>query len=170
MKTTEFDEIYQRYFSDVFLYLRSVSSDPSVAEELTQETFLKALQAIDRFDGRGEIRAWLFTIAKRTYIDHCRREKRSAGGELREDLPDSRPLFTEYLADRETAFLIHRFLHGMKEPYKEVFSLRVFGELPFDQIARLFSKSSGWARVTFYRAKQQIMEYMEEVEHGNHSL
>lgn len=57
---------------------------------------------------------------------------------------------------------MHRFLHSMKEPYKEVFSLRTFGELPFDKIGRLFGKSGGWARVTYYRARKQIMEYMEE--------
>ena len=64
-------------------------------------------------------------------------------------------------AEEENAFLIHQFLHNMNEPYKEVFSLRVFGELPFEKIGMLFGKSSGWARVTFYRAKKQILEYME---------
>ena len=67
--------------------------------------------------------------------------------------------------DEECAIQIHTFLHNMKEPYKEVFTLRVFGELPFDKIGMLFGKSSSWARVVFYRAKMQIKEYMEEVNH-----
>ena len=71
----------------------------------------------------------------------------------------------EQLADEERSFLIHRFLHDMREPYKEVFSLRVFGELPFERIGQLFGKSSGWARVSYYRAKQMIREYMEAIEH-----
>ena len=53
----------------------------------------------------------------------------------------------------------------MAEPYKEVFTLRVFGELPFEKIGRLFGKSANWARVTFYRARVQIATYMEETEH-----
>lgn len=57
----------------------------------------------------------------------------------------------------ECALLIHRFLHAMDEPYKKVFSLRVFGELPFEKIGLLFGKSSGWARVTFHRAKKQSL-------------
>ncbi len=70
--------------------------------------------------------------------------------------------------DQEDAFRIHQFLHTMAEPYKEVFTLRVFGELPFARIGALFGKSDSWARVTFYRAKEKIVQYMKEVEHeGN---
>lgn len=64
--------------------------------------------------------------------------------------------------DEEQARMIHHFLHVMEEPYKEVFSLRTFGELSFEAIGQLFGKSDGWARVTYYRAKKKIMAYMEE--------
>ena len=70
----------------------------------------------------------------------------------------------EQFQDTETAFQIHQFLHNMKEPYKEVFTLRVLGELPFEKIGQIFGKSSSWARVVFYRAKNQIKEYMEELD------
>lgn len=78
--------------------------------------------------------------------------------------------FAEQLADEESAFCIHQFLHSMDEPYKEVFSLRVFGELSFDRIGMLFGKSSGWARVTYYRAKKRIYEYMEAMENEKDQL
>ena len=97
-------------------------------------------------------------------------QSRYADEELPENEPDIQPDFTERFADEESAFQIHRFLHGMDEPYKEVFSLRVFGELPFEKIGAIFGKSSGWARVTFYRAKKQIIEYMEVTEHENGKL
>ena len=70
--------------------------------------------------------------------------------------------FTEILEDEEQAFCIHQFLHDMKDPYKEVFSLRVFGELSFEKIAMLFGKSPGWVRVTYHRARKQIIAYMME--------
>jgi RNA polymerase sigma-70 factor (ECF subfamily) len=50
----------------------------------------------------------------------------------------------------------------MDEPYKEVFSLRVFGELPFAQIAELFGKTESWARVTYHRAKSKIAAIIKE--------
>ena len=166
----EFDQIYQLYFQDVFYYLRSLSADLDTAEEVTQETFTKALRALDQFDGKKDIRAWLFTIAKNTYIDHCRRHSRSTDELESDTLADPKPQFTERLMDRETAFQIHQYLHQMPEPYKEVFTLRVFGELPFEQIAQLFGKSAGWARVTFYRAKQKITAHLEAIEHETDAL
>lgn len=157
----DFDLIYQTYFKDVFLFLRSISDNESIAEEMTQETFVKALNALESFDGSKDIRAWLFTIAKNTYYTYCKRQKIFTGNEPPADAPDPKGDFESRIFDEDTAFRIHQFLHKMKEPYKEVFSLRVFGELPFDKIGLLFGKSASWARVTFYRAKVQIKNYME---------
>lgn len=165
-----FEEIYRLYFKDVFLYLRGLSAGMDTAEEITQETFVRALKAIDSFDGSRDIRAWLFTIARNTYYTYCRRKKIYADGELSENKRGTEIDFTESLADEESAFRIHQFLHDMAEPYKEVFGLRVFGELPFEKIGQIFGKSSGWARVTFYRAKKQIIEYMEVTGHEENKL
>ncbi len=117
-----------------------------------------------------DIRAWLFTIAKNTYYTAYKREKIYADAPPAEDTSGVSVDVVGKLANEERAFLIHQFLHEMKEPYKEVFSLRVFGELPFEQIGRLFGKSAGWARVTFYRAKKQIAEYMEVTDHEKDGL
>lgn len=164
----DFDQIYEQYFNDVFLYLRSLSATADMAEELAQETFTKVLKSIDHFDDSKDIRPWLFTIAKNTYYTYCRRQKIYVDADFDDttaNVPDTSKPTVEILVDKESAFLIHQFLHTMKEPYKEVFNLRVFGELPFDKIGQLFGKSSGWARVTFQRAKLQVIEYMEVLEH-----
>lgn len=164
----DFDQIYQDYFPDVFHYVCGLAGDRNIAEEVTQDSFVKAMKHIDRFDGQKDIRAWLFTIAKNTYLSHCRKHNRlTSAEELQEPLTGV--CFVDALLDQEQAFLIHQFLHSMAEPYKEVFTLRVFGELPYHKIGALFGKSDSWARVTFYRAKEKIIQYMKEVEHeGNH--
>lgn len=107
----------------------------------------------------------MFTIARNRFYDYCRAQNRTIS---QEELPQEPPegvRIEERMEDGEQAFAIHQFLHNMAEPYKEVFTLRVFGELPFEKIGRLFGKSANWARVTFYRAKVQIATYMEETEH-----
>ncbi len=162
MEKSEIETIYRKYFHDVFLYIRALSENESLAEEITQETFLKAMNNIEKFDGRKDIRAWLFVIAKNTYFSYCRRKKHDADWTEYENVVDVGVHFAENLVNEEKAFLIHKFLHNMEEPYKEVFNLRVFGELSYEKIGTLFQKSSGWARVTFYRAKKKIEEYMEE--------
>lgn len=166
----DFECIYKTYFRDVFLYLRSISANEDMAEEIAQETFTKALKSIDSFDGNKDIRAWLFTIAKNTYYTYCRRQKIYISEEISDQIPTSQVAFTERIIDEEGAFLIHRFLHDMKEPYKEVFTLRIFGELSFGKIALLFGKTPNWARVTFYRAKKQMIMYMEGIEYGEDQL
>lgn len=149
----DFDLIYQTYFEDVFLYLRGLSNSETIAEEITQETFMKALKALDRFDGSKDIKAWLFTIAKNTYFTYCKRQKLFLEIVIVDNIAAPQSDFTLRVEDEESAFCIHQFLHQMKEPYKEVFTLRVFGELPFEKIAALFNKSPGWGACRFLSGK-----------------
>lgn len=156
------EKMCAEYYRDVYRFVLSLVKNPDEAEEVTQETFIKAVTSIRSFDGTKDIRAWLFTIARNTYISKYRKEKHIADQEIDENQADYTSVsFMQALEDEETAFLIHKFLHTMDEPYKEVFSLRVFGELDFKKIGSLFGKSDNWARVTFYRAKSQIKQYME---------
>lgn len=166
----EFEDIYRQYFRDVYRFSLSLTQDRALAEEIAQDTFFKAMKGLARFDWSKDIRAWLFTIARNSYYSHCRAQKRTISAE---DLPQELPSgvrMEERLEDQESAFAIHQFLHTMAEPYKEVFTLRVLGELPFEKIGRLFGKSANWARVTFYRAKVQIIEHMEAMEHERDKL
>lgn len=146
------------------MYIKSLSRDEIIAEEITQEAFFKALKSIEKFDGSKDIRAWLFTIAKNTYFSHYKRKKMQIDLDVKEE-PSTGVQLVKHLMNEEDAFAVHQFLHLMVEPYKEVFSLRTFGELPFEKIGSLFGKSAGWARVTFYRARKQILEYMEGMNH-----
>lgn len=161
----DFDRIYAMYFKDVYLYLRSMTVKEDMAEEIAQEVFVKALKAIDSFDGTKDIRAWLFTIAKNTYFTYCKRHKIYVEDGVPEQWVDPSSYFTEQIEDEERALQIHRYLHTMQDPYKEVFTLRIFGDLSFEKIGLIFGKSPGWARVTYHRARKQIIEYMEELEH-----
>lgn len=155
---TEFEEVYRLYFRDVYRYCLALTRDEQMAEEVTQETFFKALGAIDKFDGKCKIYVWLCQIAKNTYFTMHSRDKRQ--GILSEEPADWENL-EEQLLSKESAFEIHRILHALDEPYKEVFSLRTFGELPFRQIGELFGKTESWARVTYHRAKLKIKEELQ---------
>lgn len=153
---TEFQEVYDLYFKDVYKYALSLSRDPQVAEEITQETFFKALKNIDFFRGQCRLYVWLCQIAKNTYITWAKKQSRASPVEVavEESLED-------HLLTKESAFEIHKALHRLSEPYKEVFSLRVFGELSFSQIGELFGKTESWARVTYHRARLKIKEEMQ---------
>lgn len=145
------------YFKDVYKYVLSLCRDEDTAQEVTQETFFKALRSIDSFRGQCRLYVWLCQIAKNTYYSHAGKAARTPIEESAAYLASGEDL-EETLADKDSAFRIHRILHRLPEPYKEVFSLRVFGELPFRQIGLLFGKTESWARVTYHRAKLKIKE------------
>lgn len=157
---TDFQEVYNLYFRDVYRYALSLCRNESLAEDITQETFYKALQGLDSFDGKCKVSVWLCQIAKNTYISMCRKDKYLDPNTDIALLPDEGSIESSF-CDQETAFLIHKVLHGLEEPYKEVFSLRTFGELSFKQIAELFGRTETWARVTYHRARLKIKEELK---------
>ena len=150
----EFQEVYELYFKDVYKYVLALCRDEHMAEEVTQETFFKALKSIDSFRGQCKLYVWLCQIAKNTYFSMAAKNRKPE-----ETMPDEpEDALERALMTKESAFEIHRLLHELEEPYKEVFSLRVFGELSFKQIGQLFSKTESWARVTYHRARLKIRE------------
>ena len=159
-KVTEFGEIYTEYFSDVYKYVLILCRNEAIAEEVTQETFFKALRHIDQFNGSCKLYVWLCQIAKNTYFSLSKKRRRMAP-DINTDFPDmTSDIEGDYL-DKEAARRLHILLHNLNEPYKEVFTLRVFGELSFSQIGELFGKTDSWARLIFYRAKKQLREAMK---------
>lgn len=152
-------KIYDEYFVPVFRYILFISNNPHIAEEITQETFFRALKKVDRFRGDSTLRVWLCQIAKNLYIDSLKKSKRTVS--LRVDYQEDAPDPEAILLQEEYVQRLHRLLHDLKEPYKEVFSLRTFGELSFGEIASLFEKSESWARVTYHRARLMIKKGIE---------
>lgn len=140
----------------------TIIKNQSYAEEITQNTFFKAMTVKKRFEGNSSEFTWLCGIAKHLAIDECR--KNSKLSELDETVPISTVDIEKATEDKDTAFQIHLILHELQEPYKEVFQLRVFGELSFSQIGVIFQKTENWARVTYHRARLKIQERMVEDE------
>jgi len=151
-----FEQIYNEHFSDVYKYVLSLSQNEAVAEEVTQETFFKAMKNIHKFNGSCKLYVWLCQIAKNTYFSIYQKRKRYVSSD-NIDLQSELDMETAYF-DKATMKQLHVLLHNIKEPYKEVFTLRIFGELPFSQIGELFGKTDSWARLIFYRAKKQLQE------------
>ena len=163
----DFELIYNQYFTAVYCYARSLTRNERDAEELTAETFFKALKAIGRFDGQGDIRVWLCQIAKHTWFNQRRWKKRELP--LEENIEHAgEAALQETLEDHDAAQRLFVLLHRLEEPYKEVFTLRTFCEQPYAQIAALFGKTESWARVTYHRAKTKLLTEMEESSHGEY--
>ena len=157
------EKLYEAFYMKVFSYVMTLTKDRNDAEEITQETFFRAISTEKTFKGESESFTWLCAIAKNIFIDEKRRVSRQ-DDELSEELPDTNKGIEEKLTDRDQSLKIHLILHKLEEPYKEVFQLRIFGELSFAEIGSIFGKTETWARVTYHRARLKIKERMDENE------
>ena len=162
----EFEEIYTTYFSDVYMYIRRLSRDEHLAEEITSETFFKAISSIESFRGDCDIRVWLCQIAKNCYFSYLKKTQRIDSIEDIETAEQSEN-FEERFFQKDAAMQIQKVLHDIPDPYKEVFMWRVFAEMSFKQIGQIFHNSERWACVTYHRARKKILEGMEEEKSEN---
>lgn len=168
----DFEELYDRFFKDVYLFVLSLSRDPHTAEEITQETFFRAFKELKHFKGNCSVRSWLCQIGKNLYLDQLRRNRRwkpESGEEAGERLADGQaasPDVAETCVRKQEALGIYRVLHYLDEPYKEVFTLRALGELSFREIGDIFGKQENWARVTYYRARMKILKELPDMPQG----
>lgn len=152
----DFEKVYSEYYNNVFQYVLSLCKNELLAEEITQDAFFKALKSIDTFKGECKLSVWLCQIAKNTFYKTAKQKQRHVDYDL-ELIPYDESI-EQQLMDKETAFQIHKLLHLLDEPYKEVFWMRTFGDLSFKDIGVLFGKTESWSRVTYHRAKIKIKE------------
>ena len=160
MTVLNYEKLYNSYYMQVYSYVVTIVKDQGLAEEITQNTFFKAMTAKRTYEGKASELTWLCSIAKNLAMDECRKNSKYA--ELDEEMLEQPDNMTKAVEDKDTALRIHLVLHELEEPYKEVFQLRVFGELPFAQIGMIFEKTENWARVTYHRARLKIKERMDK--------
>ena len=153
----DFEMVFRENNQFVFRFLMKLCGDVSLAEELTQETFFRAYMNLSALRNEEKVAVWLCQIAKNTYFAWFNEQKRKQP--ISQPISaDSTPDIAELFEEKELAGRAFSVLHALEEPYKEVFMLFVFGGLSLKDISAMFGKSESWARVTYYRAKQKIME------------
>ena len=155
----DIEKLYEEYFEIVNKYLFCLTHNNDISEELTQETFYRAVRKIDKYKGECKISVWLCQIAKNLWYDECRKNKRTIN--TREDclidIQETNTLEEEVIANDEK-MLLYKKMQLLDDKTREVMYLRLSGELSFKEIGIILNKTENWARVTFYRGKNQLKE------------
>ena len=157
----DLEQIYRQNADIVYRFLIAKTGSLELAEELTQETFYQAVRSIDRFDGSCEITTFLFGIAKNVWYNACRKGQKAAVP-LEETEPMAVPSAETDVLARMGREEILSAIHRMGEPGREVLYLRLLGSLSFAEIGSILGRTENWARVTYYRAKQQLIKEMKQ--------
>lgn len=156
----DLDAIYREYAKSVYKFLYSKTQNRDWAEELTQETFYRAMYSLDTYNGTCKISTWLCQIAKHIWMQELEKRTKYSTIELKDDLPSQDVNVVEQLIDSEQKIELLKALHQVEYPKREVLYLRLFGDLSFKEIGEIMGQSETWARVTFYRGKKIIMEVL----------
>ena len=147
------EELYQQYVQIVYRFLMSASRDSRLAEDLTQETFLRAWESLERFDHSCRISTWLCQIAKHTLYQHWEKYGREHPAEPDPQIPAPENTETQALRRIELAEVLEAF-QALGPDMRQVVSLRAMDGLPYKEIGEIMGKSENWARVTYFRAKE----------------
>lgn len=155
----DIEKIYKEYFETVNKYLFCLTHNNDLSEELTQETFYKAAKKIDTYKGECKMSVWLCQIAKNLWYDQCRKKQKIINAEEKDILYiNSLDSLEEQVILNDEKISLYKKMQNLDEKTREVIYLRITGELSFREIGVILNKTEGWARVTFYRGKNQLME------------
>lgn len=154
------EELYNQYFNTVYKYLLYLTHDKDFSEELTQETFCKALEKLHTFKGECKISVWLCQIAKHLLINEQNKRKKIIDVDELEQFEDNQELEQKIIL-KDDKITLYKRMQKLDSNSKEVIHLRITGELSFKEIGDVLGKTETWARVTFYRAKKKLEEVDE---------
>ncbi len=145
----------------VYKLLWMMSGNSHDAEELTQETFLRAWERLDRFGGDGQLRAWLLRIASNAYFDLLRKRKRSKTVHLEEDLvANETPQPGQRLETAEQYALLTAAMAQLSPTTRTVFHLRAAESLSFRQIGQMLEISEEAARWHMHQARTRLLPHV----------
>jgi len=151
------EKVYKQYFETVNKYLFCLTHDSDISEELTQETFYKAIKKIDTYRGECKMAVWLCQIAKNLWYDYCRKNKRIVNEDQMLEMTSINTTEEQVISTQEK-ILLYQKMQKLDKETREVIYLRITGELSFKEISTILDKTENWARVTFYRGKNKLKE------------
>ena len=155
----EIEQIYKQYFEIVNKYLFCLTHNNDISEELTQETFYKAVKKINTYNGECKMSVWLCQIAKNLWYDQCRKNKKIVNSNEFDLLKvENNSNIEEQVISNEEKINLYKQMQNLDEKTREVMYLRLSGELSFKEIGEILNKTENWARVTFYRGKNKLRE------------
>lgn len=153
----DIEDICNKYYKNVYKYLMSLSRNPNIAEELTQETFCKAIKEINKFKGNCEIITWLCIIAKHLYYQYSKKS-------IYENIDDINDISSVSIEDNyilsQDRLELYKALQKISENERNVVYLRLLG-LSFKEISEVIGKNETWAKVVFHRAKKDLNRYIK---------
>ena len=152
------DEIYKKYANLIKNYIFTITGDKSLAEEIMQETFIVAINQIDKFRGDCKIYVWLLSIAKKILYKETKKNNLNKSINIDDlEITDKKDIEAEFIK-KDNKFRLYEAIQKLDVSTREVMYLRLTGDFSFKEIGKILNKSENWARVVFFRGKKKLEE------------
>ena len=152
-------DLYCRYRKELFLYIYSLCGRRELAEDILQETFLKAILSLP--DSHTNMKAWLYMVGRNLCFNYLKKEKRQLSTEGWERFSEEGEDLIEGMIVQEERRSLYLALAHLDRRKREVLELQYFGKLPQKEIAKIMGLSPENVRVLSYRAKKEMKQYLE---------
>ncbi len=150
----DFNEIYIENYQLVYKYLLFLTNNKYISEELTEETFYKAIINISKFKNNSKLSTWLCKIARNLWIDEIKRKNKIA------EINDKDVIVTEdVFLEKEERMQLFKAIQKLDVLTRDVIYLKIKGDLSYKEIAEIMNTTETWVRVTFYRGKEKMKEW-----------
>lgn len=164
----DFTLLYQKYKEPIFSYIYYLSTNHAEAEEICQDVFLKVYLNIDKFEGRSSFKTWIYRIAKNTFLEFKRKNKREVltceASILERENTDDASIPENYLLNMENHHRIQRTLNNMNEKYRSFIVLRDIQNLSYQEISEITDVKINTVKVNIYRARNEFQKIYKELE------
>ena len=152
--------VYEKYHRELYLYIYSLSRNHHIAEDLTQETFLKALLSLP--EEHGNIRAWLYMVARNLFFNYRKKASRNVSLEEEMKRSDEEKDLLANMIENERKLQLYQALKKLDIKKREILLLQYFGDFSQKDIAAVLHITPENVRVLAYRAKKELKKYMEQ--------
>jgi RNA polymerase sigma-70 factor (ECF subfamily) len=155
-----FARLVERYWDRLYRWLYHLTRDRHAAEDLTQETFLRALAAVKSFRPGSNFRAWVFRIGHNNFVNQKRSERRTKH-QLPEDAagPDVSTAETN-AENHEVLEVVMRAVADLPHEFRAALLLRVYEGMSFREVAKALSTTEETARWRVFKARQKLMKVL----------
>lgn len=160
-KKLRYETLVGEYYNDIFRYAYWLSKSRQVAEDLAQETFLRAWRALDNLEKPGAAKAWLFTILRRENARRFEKYRPEADDIDDYSLPDSGKLEPDQILERE---MLHKAMEELEPEYRDPLLLQVIGGFSGDEIAKMLDLNNNTVMTRLFRARNKLKEKLESNE------
>ncbi len=157
MKSTAWENLFKRYYNEALLYVYSFCHNRTLAEDIVQEAYVRAIRSID--EEKDGFKFWLLKVCRNCYFDALRKNKKLEA--IENDMPSSDSLVDDVIQKEEYRAL-YKAVSLLKDSYQEVVRLYYFDSMSVKEIASIIGESADNVKIQLYRARLKLKELLEE--------